>query len=62
MQLCFLHGIQSVRQKKIDGLHVMSWRPCWWTGTMGVNFYFYANYVNKFPFVLSTNMAAMKTT
>ena len=44
-----------------------SWRPCWLTGTirfspLGVNFQFYANYVRKFSFVLSTNMAAMQTT
>ena len=29
---------------------------------LGVNFYFYANYVNKFSFVLYTNIAAMQTT
>ena len=29
---------------------------------VGVNFHYYANYVNEFSFVLSTNMAAMKTT
>lgn len=29
---------------------------------LGVNFQFYANYVNKFSFVLCTNIAAMQTT
>ena len=52
--------------KAIDGLHVTSCRPCWWTETfdfspLGVRFHFYANFVNKFSFVLSTNMAAMQT-
>ena len=29
---------------------------------LGVNFHFYANYVNKFSFVLSTNIAAKQIT
>ena len=29
--------------------------------SLGVNCHFYANYVSKFSFVLSTNMAAMQT-
>ena len=30
--------------------------------SLGVNFHFYANYVNKLSFVLSTNIAAKQTT
>ena len=54
----------------IDGLRVTSWRSCWWPGTIRFfssgsytcTCHFYANFVNKFSFVLSTNMAAMQTT
>ena len=26
--------IKQKRFGEIDGLHVTSWRPCWWTGTI----------------------------
>ena len=29
---------------------------------LGLNFHFYSNYMNKFSFVLCTNMAVMQTT
>ena len=54
---CLCHSLKKNHSHKYS---------CWCTGKirfspLGVKFHFYANYVNKFSFVLYTNMAVMQT-
>ena len=60
--LCtYVVGLCSV---KIAGLHVTSWRPCWWTRTkafspLGTKPYFHVNSSRKNSIGLTFNMAAL---
>ena len=70
LKLAFISARASLKPygtTLIDGLHVMSWLVDSICNNqdfspLGVNFYFYANYMKKFSFVLYTNMVAMQAT
>ena len=55
-------SISFISESVIDSLRVVGVQEQYEFLPLGVNLHFYANYVNKFCFVLHTNMAAMQTT